>query len=453
MKKLLVVAAFLCLFASSAIVLSQKRPPAQKKSSPAAPHALISVKATGTSRYTDKEILAASGLQLGKDAADADFQEAAQRLGQSGLFSDVVYTFTYSDQGAKVEFQLTDNPAIKLLPVNFENLVWFTDAELLPSLEQRVPLFQHSLLPASGHLPDEVNAALQALLSEKHLPGRVDYLRQSKERGGDLIGIEYRVEDVRIRIRNLEFPGTSPDQAAFLEKAARTLQYSEYLRSKLATVAQYDFLPLYLERGYLKAYFAASEARVVNASESAASATKDEASPAEIDVDAIVTVTPGNVYAVSGLTWKGNSAIKIEEAAALLHLAQGHPADAIRLGKDVESLTRLYHTRGYMTANITPEPHLDDAASAVQYTINIVEGELYRMGELEILGVDSASRDRLQAAWHLREGDPYNPDYVKTFEDEAPRFLPRGLQYSTNVNQQLDAKNKVVDVTIRFITH
>ena len=107
MKELLVPVAVLFLVFSQTIA-AQKHA-SNSKPTPLTSHQLISLKISGTTRYTDKEILAASGLQLGKDAAEGDFKEAAQRLGQSGLFSGVVYSFSYSDAGVKVEFQLTDN--------------------------------------------------------------------------------------------------------------------------------------------------------------------------------------------------------------------------------------------------------------------------------------------------------------------------------------------------------
>jgi outer membrane protein assembly factor BamA len=415
------------------------------KAPPLSVYKLISVKATGTARYTDKEILNASGLQIGQNATDADFKEAARRLGASGLFSEVVYSFSYSDTGVKVEFQLTDNDKSKLVPVNFENFVWFTDAELLSAIQRVIPLFKQAL-PTAGRLPDQVTEALQALLTERHLPGRVDFLRQGGQGGGDLTGIVYKVEEVSMRIRNLEFPGATPEQSTFLTNGVRKLVGVEYSRDALAAVAKYDLLPLYLQRGYLKAAFGPSYAHAVppSASEGESHAQDD------IEVDANLPVTPGKQYSVSGVTWKGNSAVNSDEVSHLFHLATGRPADAVRLVDDAKRLTKLYRSRGYMTAQIKPDAQVDDENSTVHYDINITEGDLYKMGELEILGVDSPSKDRLREAWTLREGQPYNADYTFKFLDDAPRLLPKGLQYSVKVSEELDAKDKTVDVTIHF---
>ena len=159
-----------------AVSCAQQSAARQKRPQAPSSHAykLIALKVTGTARYTDKEILAASGLQIGQNAADGDFKEAVQRLGDSGLFSDVVYSYSSSDAGTKLELQLADTDKSKLVPAHFENFVWFTDDELQAALQRSVPLFKQ-LLPTAGNLPDRVSEALQAILTEKHFPGRVDY--------------------------------------------------------------------------------------------------------------------------------------------------------------------------------------------------------------------------------------------------------------------------------------
>src|SRR5882762_6009285 len=322
-----------------------QRQPVKGKVSSVAANKLTALKVTGTARYTDKEILAASGLQIGQNAADGDFKEAAQRLGDSGLFNDVVYSYSSSGAGVRLEMQLADTDQSKLVPVHFENFIWFTDDELRTTLHGRVPLFKQ-LLPVAGNLPDRVSEELQAILTEKQFPGRVNYLRESQdESGGPLIAIAYRVEEVSIRIRTEEFPGASPEQAALLTTAARRLTGAEYGRATLAAVAKFDLLPVYLHRGYLKAAFGPSDARVVPQPSSPGEAQV----PAELQVDAIVPVMPGKMYSTSTVDWKGNSAIKIEELSPLIHLPTGQPADAVRLLRDIENLGKVYRSRGYMS--------------------------------------------------------------------------------------------------------
>jgi len=427
---------------------AQKQSAGSKPSSVSA-NKLIALKVTGTTRYTDKEILAASGLQIGQNAADGDFKEAVQRLGDSGLFSDVVYSYSSSNAGTKLELQLADTDQSKLVPARFENFVWFTDAELLASLQSRVPLFKR-LLPVAGNLPDHVSEALQAILTEKQFPGRVDYLREGDQSGGALHAIVYRVEELSIRIRNVEFPGASPEQAALLSTAARRLTGAEYTRATLAAADNFDLLPVYLQRGYLKAAFGPSDARVVPQPSTAENAQAPAELHSEIQVDAIVPVMPGNVYSTSSVDWKGNSAITTAEVAPLLHLPPGQPADAVRLLRDIENVTKLYRSRGYMTVQVKPDAQFDDEKSTVHYDLNVVEGDLYKMGELEIAGLDTQAKARLQAAWTLREGQPYNADYPRKFLDDTRDLVPRGVQWSVSVHETPDAKDKTVDVEIRF---
>jgi len=434
----------LCLSLLLSAAAAQKQSTSGKASS-AGPFKLIALKVTGTARYTDKEILAASGLQMGQNAADGDFKEAVQRLGESGLFSNVVYSYSSSGTGVRLELQLADADKSKLVPAHFENFVWFTDDELRTALQSRVPLFKQ-VLPVAGNLSDRVSEALQIILTEKQIPGRVDYLRNAEESSGALNAIVYRVEEVSIRIRSVEFPGASPEQTALLTTAARRLTGAEYARSSLAAVAKFDLLPVYLQRGYLKAAIGPSDARVVSQPPAAA----DGQDRAELQVDAIVPVTPGRIYSTSSVDWKGNAAIASAEVAPLLHLPPGQPADAVRLLRDLENVGKLYRSRGYMTVQIKPDAQLDDEKSTVHYDLNIVEGDLYKMGELEILGLDTQAKARMQAAWHLREGQPYNADYPKKFVDDTGQLLPRAVRWAVSIHETLDAKDKTVDVEIRF---
>jgi outer membrane protein assembly factor BamA len=358
----------------------------------------------------------------------------------------VVYSYSSSGAGVRLEMQLADAEPSKLVPAHFENFVGFTDDELRTALRSRVPLFKQ-LLPIAGNLPDQISEALQAILTERQFPGRVNYLRESQdEPGGPLSAVAYRVEEVSIRIRSIEFPGASPEQTALLATAGRRLTGAEYGRAALAAVAKFDLLPVYLQRGYLKAAFGPSDARAVPQP----SPATDAHGPAELQVDVILPVQTGKMYSTSSVDWKGNSAIKIGELAPLLHLSAGQPADAVRLLRDIENVGKLYRSRGYMTVQIKSDTQFDEEKNTVHYDLNIVEGDLYKMGELEILGLDTQATARMQGAWTLREGQPYNADYPEKFRDDTGQLLPRGVRWVISIHETLEAKDKTVDVEVRF---
>jgi len=82
--------------------------------------------------------------------------------------------------------------------------------------------------------------------------------------------------------------------------------------------------------------------------------------------------------------------------------------------------------------------------------VGVVEGDRFEMGELEIVGLDSQAKARLQNAWTLREGQPYNSDYPKEFLKNAFRLLPHDEQWVADIREAVDAKDKTVDVTLQF---
>src|SRR5260370_14090399 len=174
-------------------------PPAQGAQMPPSARTLVAVKVTGAKRYTQNDVVTASGLRIGSTVGEDDFKRASRRLGDTGAFSDIAFSYSYASAGTKLELQVTD--ADKFLPVRFEDFVWHTDEELRQKLKEHIPLFNGDL-PVAGRLPDEVSDVLQALLVEKGVPGHVNYLRYAPE-GGPIESINYSVSDVLLRVRKV----------------------------------------------------------------------------------------------------------------------------------------------------------------------------------------------------------------------------------------------------------
>ena len=374
--------------------------------------------------------MGATGMKTGDVVNQDDLKDAARILGDSGAFTDIAYTFEYSPEGTKIQWKLKDAP--HFVPVQFENFAWFTDQQLLDAVHASVPLF-HGEVPAHGRMADQVSEALQVLLAQKGLPGNVDYLRVGPDDASP-DALAYSVSGPSIVIHNVEFAGSGAAELPLLQSAAESFSGSPYMRSTLRTKAEKMFLPIYLQRGYLKASFGEPQAKVVSSSAD------------EISVDTTFTVVPGRQYKVEAIELGGNRDLSTDTLRRLIHTSLNQPANAVELNDDMAAIKQLYGAHGYVEANITCKPEINDANDTVTYHLHINEGAVYKMGDLEILGLDSQTTSRLQNEWTERPGDTYDSSYAQRFLNQAYKEIG---DWRVRV-EEIPNEDHTVDVTLRF---
>ena len=409
---------------------------------PASARKLIAVDISGTKRYTPEEVLAASGLRIGEEVNDDDFKRASRQLGETGAFTDIAYSYSYSVAGTKLEVKLVDSS--KFFPAHFEDFVWFTDEELQRRIKEHVPLFKGEL-PSAGRMPDEVSDVLQAMLVEKNVPGHVNYER-TEGPGGQIKAFDYSVSDVLIRVRNVTFTGASASELPALEEASARMPDREYSRSNFSVFVQRRLLPVYYSRGYLKAAFGQPQPKVVK---EATGEGGDEPKNLTV-VDVALTVTPGQQYKLSQLEWSGNREISTETLQSMVRLAPGQPANTVQLSDNLAAVRTLYSSRGYIAAAITPQAQFNDAEGTVAIRLDVKEGDVYKMGELEFRGLDNSLTAKLRAAWKLRAGDVYDATYLKEYLAKANKLLPAALDWDVASHVTANIRDKTVDVDLQY---
>jgi outer membrane protein assembly factor BamA len=424
--------AFACFLLVTAAAQGQSHE--ANKPLPPSAFKLIAVNVAGTERYKPEDVIRSAGLELGRTVHEDDFKDAVRVLGDTGAFTSVAYRFEYSPEGTKLELQVQD--AQQLVPARFDNLVWFSDQELREKLHVRVPLFSGQL-PVTGKLPDDVSEALQELVDEKKIPGRVEFTPIARG-DGPTEAFVFTVTGPRITIRNVEFPNAAPAELSRLEAAASKLHGAEYTRSAFLIQEDKSFLPIYLELGYLKARFGEPEARVV------------ENDPNDVGVDVTVPVVPGNQYKLASLEFSGYKAFSADTLRSLVRLQTGQPVNVRQLTKDIEGIKELYETRGYMDVRIDSVPEINAPDLSVGYVLTINEGAVYKMGDLEILGVDPHTSGRLQNLWTLRTGEAYDASYPGRFVAQALKQVMTTGEWSTDIQETRNQKDKTLDVTLHF---
>src|ERR1022692_1409377 len=421
---------------------AQPQPAAGTAPLPPTAYKLIAVNVTGSKRFTQEEVAAASGLPVGTVAHEEDFRKAARQLGESGAFSDIKFTYSYSSAGTKLEFQVAD--ADKFIPARFVDFVWFTDEELRRKVHEHVALFKGEL-PATGRLPDEVSDVLQAALVENGIPGHVEYLRNNGK-SERLESIDYSVSGVSIRVRHIEFSGAGASELPLLQAGAEKFSDREYGTPLLNAFIEHTLLPIYRERGYLKASCAPPQPKVVKP---AASESTDNKQPITL-VDVTFSVTPGIQYKLTSWDWSGNEEIPTDTLQPLLHAKAGQTANTVQLEDDLRAVQELYGSRGYVTATIKAEAEFDDPAGTASYHLRVNEGSLYHMGELEFRGIDNNLTARLRAVWKLRPGDVYDATYLKQFLPLARKLLPPTLDWEVDPHVTAITREKTVDVDLQY---
>jgi outer membrane protein assembly factor BamA len=409
---------------------------------PASQRQLTSVKVVGTKRYSEADIVAASGLQIGSTVVEDDFKKAARHLGDLGVFSNIAYNYSYSGTGTKLTLQVADID--KFVPVRFEDFVWFSDEELLKRIKEREPMFNGEL-PLSGNLADRVSDVLQALLVENSIPGNVEFERAGKA-DGPIDSIVYRVSEVVIQVRSIEFTGAADAELPALKDAARRVFEREYSRSVLNALVEHQLLPVYYARGYLKAAFGEPQPKAVKKP----SENNGEGIRNLTIVDVVYPVTPGLQYKIKALQWSGNRVFPSDVLRKMVRAQPGDVANTVRIGDNLKDIEKLYGSKGYVTATIKTDAEFDDAASMAVIHLEVIEGYEYHMGELEFRGLDNSLTAKLRNAWKLRPGDVYNSTYLSEYLPAAHRLLPSGLDWDVAPHVTANVRDKTVDVDLIY---
>jgi outer membrane protein insertion porin family len=400
------------------------------------PGKLIAVHVAGSRRFSEAEIVRASGLAVGKVVSEPTLKDAASRLGATGLFAEVKYRYTTRGPDLTAEFQVSD--ALNLLPCKFENFVWFSDDELRSKLHAQVPLFNGEV-PPIGNQQEKLAAALEGLLKARGIKGRVQSTPLGRE-GGPIEAIQFRVEGVAIAIQQVNFKGAAQIETTALQAAVQPLLGKGYEQTFVSSFAASNLTPFYGQRGYLRVVFGSPAARIVKTGATGTS------------VAVTITINEGQQYRLRETHWTGNTVVASSELAKSIHMNPGEPVNTTQLQTDLEGIQDAYAAKGYLLAVVTPKPTLDDAARTARYELLVREGDLFRMGKLEITGIEPFRVASLKKKCRLKAGDPYDKNYWNGFIRDSSLYLattPAG--WKVDFKQSINEAAKTVDVTIGFL--
>jgi outer membrane protein assembly factor BamA len=360
---------------------------------------LSKIEFSGLQRHSEKEAVAASGLQIGQPVDIPTLDAAAQRLLDSGLVKQLSYRYRTTGDQAVVTFRVEEEKGTEA-PVVFDNFVWFSDEELLTAVRQQVPGF-------NGTAPDSavngITKALQLLLQERKTPGRVEYM-PSADLSGKAEHI-FSIEGVNVPICTLNFSGANAVQESDLKKKSKALLGQDYKRSFVYSFAQSNLIPIYRERGHLRAQFRAPQAELES----------NSGDKCKGGVSITLPVEEGSTYSWGKTQWSGNIVLSNLELDSTLGMKSGELANGLKIDRGLKAVRETYGRKGYLAAQVGAKQEFDDASQLVTYQIDVKDGPQYRMGTLTITGISGSTISRLKSKWKLQPGEVYDASYLQEF--------------------------------------
>ena len=286
--------------------------------------------------------------------------------------------------------------------------------------------------------------------SRKGFPGTLIICVPAR-RTGPIDSIVYKVEDVLIHVRNIEFTGIGAAELPALESAAEKLANREYSRSRLDLLVQRQFLPVLYARGFLKAAFGEPQPKVVKLPSAETPGAETEDGPRnQTVVDVSFAVTPGLQFKLKAIAWSGNHEFPDEVLQKMVRAQPGEPANTMRLADNLKDIQKLYGSRGYVTAALKAEAEFDDAAGTVVIHLKVKEGFELPHGRTGISRTGQQPDSKTPDAWKIRFGDVYDATYLSEYLPAAHKLLPAALDWEVSPHVTANVRDKTVDVDLIY---
>jgi outer membrane translocation and assembly module TamA len=305
-----------------------------------------------------------------------------------------------------IEFQLEDAPAV---PVLFDNFPWFSDEELSAALRDAV-IFFDGTAPEQGEILDRMTAALQRLVEARGIKAAVERMLTAAP-GGEGLVQRFQIAGAGMKVEAVQFTDALASESKRLSEDVRELLNKPFSRFTVQMFAVEKVLPLYHERGHLRARIGTPEVRF----------TGNPNLPLPDKVTVVIPITPGPVFRLQSVTWSGNIAFAGNALDAIAGLKMGEVANGLQIFGAWQRVRNEYGRLGYIEVQVEAEPAFDPTAAIVRYRVHITEGPQYRMGKLVITGLSIPAERRLVAAWTLQQGDIFNLQYFEEFLEKDAR--------------------------------
>lgn len=298
-----------------------------------------------------------------------------------------------------------------------------------------IPLFVVGIPCAFGQLPERVEKCLP-------YPTLAQEIRDMQP--ADPVPSRARVRVIRVEFDSRDGIPASIRKKISLELRSHVFERNEdfaHLNDLANEIAEVVVRGALQDRGYFTPM-------------TAAKLTAIRSEGAEINVAAIIGAKPGPQYRAGDIRIEsadGSSlAFSPEVLRGFIPLRKGELFNVERVRTGLDNLRVAYAREGYVDMTVEPDAAIDDAHETIDMVLKIDQQAQYRVGSIEFLGVNTATREKLAESLP-KSGQVFDGTRLEDFFQVNRAILPSDVSRD-DVNVRRDFKSKTVAIFFDFWT-
>ncbi len=357
-----------------------------------------SIEVKGLKRIEEGAVKSKITQKAGEQLSNEKITEDIKNIFKMGYFDDVKTEIETLEGGIKVIYIVKEKPTV--IRVEFQG----NDEVKDDTLKEKTTITVGAI--ADTTLIQDNAGKLQLYYEEEGywLARVVPVINKVSE---NEVYLTYQIDEgKKVRVRKITIVGNKVISAGKITGAMKTSTWkiysfitsSGYYRKETMNADLEAIRDVYFNNGFVKAVISDPEIQL---------------DPDKKGMSITIQVSEGDQYKISAVTLSGNKVFPEKELSRLITSAPGQVFSKERLRKDISSMTDLYTQNGYALANVFPEIVPDDATKQLALSYKVEEGEMYRIGRVEISG-NTKTRDKvIRREIRMDEGDMFNSALLK----------------------------------------
>ena len=393
---------------------------------------LREIRVQGMKLITPQQVVEMSGLKVGMLAGQEELDAARERIYATGCFDLVSYAFEpAAPNGIFVTFEIRDVE---------QRGTWRLD---------RIPLDAKAFAARAAKTLQGFGAEIP--MTEIYVKRMSDLAETMlKEKGVTetvIARFEAGMKDGMVAVIQPKTP--APNISSVLFVGARAVPPQELQRAILeiavGTPWNEQLFRVFLENAVRAVYDSQGRLR--------ASFPSITTAPSKTDKGVVVTVTveEGPIYKLGKLVITG-APIGDEEVNQLGGDAFKNdvPVNLSVVGNAMVKVIARLAELGYLKASYHAIKVIHDDTKTADLTVEVEPGAQYKMGKLDIAGLDIESEPAIRKMWTFKPGDPYRLGYADKFLAEIRERRILDFLGGTKAEVKLDEKEALVNVKLTF---